>query len=58
MCALHSRQRKELGEVMAALQASYADTCAEAAASYRLMVGAAGHGAALNGTSRMRSAGQ
>ena len=47
MCALHSRQKKELGQVMAALQASYADTRAEAAASYRLMVGAAAAAAAV-----------
>lgn len=39
MCALHHRQRKEMQEVLAALQASYAETRAEAAASYRLMVG-------------------
>lgn len=39
MCALHHRQKKELQEMLAALQASYAETRAEAAASYRLMVG-------------------
>ena len=39
MCALHHRQKKEMQEVLAALQASYAETRAKAAASYRLMVG-------------------
>lgn len=42
--ALHHRAKRELGEVMAALKRSYADARAEAAAGYRLMVGAEGWG--------------
>lgn len=41
LAALHLRAKKELGDIMAALQQSYADTRAEAAAAYRLQVGVA-----------------
>jgi hypothetical protein len=49
MTALHHRQKKELLDTIAALQQSYADTRAEAEASYRLMVGGAGSGAGTGG---------
>ena len=49
MTALHHRQKKELVDTIAALQQSYADTRAEAAASYRLMVGDGGGGAGGGG---------
>ncbi len=38
MAALHHRAKKELADIAAALQQSYADTRAEAAAAYRLQV--------------------
>ncbi|KAL4434150.1 hypothetical protein ABPG75_000591 [Micractinium tetrahymenae] len=37
MVALHNRHKKELADISAALAAAYAETRAEAAASYRLM---------------------
>ena len=38
MASLHHRTKKELVDIMVALQQSYADTRTEAAASYRLQV--------------------